>query len=222
MHKLALLVALVSIPVLVALGCGNDEAASSATSLAPAGSVMYAEVDLDPSGDQKQAIDELIAKFPGEGSAGERLRSLVEKGLRESDAPINFEEDVEPWLGDTAAFFITDANRGAGAALIATDDEDAARNAIEKSFEGDAREKSYEGVDYFASGDAAGGIVDGFVVAGDERGRQVASVPPAVDRHRAGTPHPGRRRPPAAPVRGRPGPDPARPHRPLTARPGGG
>jgi hypothetical protein len=174
MRKLALLVALVSIPVLVALGCGNDEGASSATSLAPAGSVLYAEVDLDPAGDQKQAIDELIGKFPGEGSAGERLRSLVEKGLRESDAPITFEKDVEPWLGDSAAFFITDAEKGAGAALIATDDEDAARDAIEKSFEGDAREKSYEGVDYFASGDAAGGVVDGFVVAGDERGFKAA------------------------------------------------
>ena len=174
MRKLALLVALVSIPVLVALGCGDNEAASSATSLAPAGSVMYAEVDIDPSGNQKQAIDELIGKFPGEGSAGERLRTLIEDGLRESDAPISFEKDVEPWLGDSAAFFVTDATRGAGAALIATDDEDAARDAIEKSFEGDAREKSYEGVDYFASGDAAGGVVDGFVVAGDERGFKAA------------------------------------------------
>ena len=174
MRKLALLVALLSIPVLVALGCGKDEAASSATSLAPAGSVVYAEADIDPSGNQKQAIDQLIAKFPGEGSAGERLRTLVEKGLRESDAPINFEKDVEPWLGDSAAFFITDASSGAGAALIATDDEDAARDAIGKSFEGDAREKNYEGVDYFASGDAAGGVVDGFVVAGDERGFKAA------------------------------------------------
>ena len=174
MRKLALLVALVSIPVLVALGCGKDEAASSATSLAPAGSVLYAEADIDPSGNQKQAIDQLIAKFPGEGSAGERLRTLVEKGLSESDAPINFEKDVEPWLGDSAAFFITDASNGTGAALIATDDEDAARDAIEKSFEGDARERTYEGVDYFASGDAAGGVVDGFVVAGDERGFKAA------------------------------------------------
>ena len=112
MRKLALLVALVSIPVLVALGCGKDEAASSATSLAPAGSVLYAEADIDPSGNQKQAIDQLIAKFPGEGSAGERLRTLIEKGLRESDAPISFEKDVEPWLGDSAAFFITDASNG--------------------------------------------------------------------------------------------------------------
>jgi hypothetical protein len=174
MRKLALLVALVSIPVLVALGCGKDEAASSATSLAPSGSQLYAEVNLDPSGNQKEAIDELISKFPGHGSAGERLRSLIEDGLRESDAPIGFAKDVEPWLGDTAAFFITDANSGAGAALIATDDEDAARDAIEKSFESDAREKSYEGVDYFASDDAAGGVVDGFVVAGNERGFRAA------------------------------------------------
>ena len=174
MRKLALLVALVSIPVLVALGCGKNEAASSATSVAPAGSVLYVEADIDPSGNQKQAIDELIAKFPGEGGAGERLRSLIEDGLRESDAPISFEKDVEPWLGDTAAFFVTDANVGTGAAMIATDDEDAARDAIEKSFEGDAREKSYEGVDYFASGDSAGGVVDGFVVAGDERGFKAA------------------------------------------------
>jgi hypothetical protein len=174
MRKLALLVALLSISVPVAIGCGSDEAASSATSLAPAGSLLYAEVDLDPSGDQKQAIDELIGKFPGQGSAGERLQGLIEDGLREADAPITFEKDVEPWLGDSAAFFITDAQNGAGAALIATDDEDAARDALEKSFEGDAREKSYEGVDYLASGDGAGGVVDGFVVAGDERGFKAA------------------------------------------------
>ena len=69
MRKLALLLAVVSIPVLVALGCGRDEAASSATSLAPAGSLAYGEVDLEPSGDQQQAIEALVAKFPGEGSA---------------------------------------------------------------------------------------------------------------------------------------------------------
>jgi hypothetical protein len=174
MRKLALLVALVSIPVLAAGGCGNDEAASSATSLAPAGSLMYAEVDLDPSGDQKQAIDELIGKFPGEGTAGERLRSLIEQGLRESDAPISFEKDIEPWLGDTAAAFVGGPNADASAGLIATDDEDAAREALEKSLEGQGREKSYEGVDYLVDGDAAGGVVDGFLVVGSERGFKAA------------------------------------------------
>ena len=174
MRTLALLVALVSIPVLVAAGCGDDEAASSATSLAPAGAWAYAEVDLDPSGDQKQAIDDLIGKFPGEGSAGERLRSLIEDGLRASDAPISFEEDIEPWLGDTAAAFVGGANAQASAGLIATDDEDAAFEALEKSLEGQGREKSYEGVDYLVGGDAAGGVVDGFLVVGSERGFKAA------------------------------------------------
>jgi Protein of unknown function (DUF3352) len=170
MRKLALLLIVVFVPVLAALGCGNDEGASSATSLAPAGSLAYGEVDLEPSGDQQQAIEALAAKFPGEGSAGERLRSLIEQGLRDSDAPISFEKDVEPWLGDTAAFFVRGAQGQAGAALIATTDEDASRDALEKAFEGKAREKSYEGVDYLAAGDGAGGVVDGFLVVGNEAG----------------------------------------------------
>jgi hypothetical protein len=183
MRKLALLLALLSIPVLVAIGCGSDESASSATSLAPAGSQAYVEVDLDPSGDQKQAVDELIGKFPGQGSAGERLRSLVEQGLRESDAPINFEDDVEPWLGDSAAFFVGARNPEAAAALIATTDEDAAREALEKSFEGKAREKSYEDVDYLVDGDGAGGVVDGYLVVGSEAGLKAA-----VDTAEGGSP----------------------------------
>jgi hypothetical protein len=183
MRTLALLAALVSIPVLVAAGCGGDEAASSATSLAPAGAQVYAEVDLDPSGDQKQAIDELIGKFPGEGTAGERLRGLIEQGLRDSDAPISFEKDIEPWLGDTAAAFVSGSNAQASAGLIATDDEDAAREALEKSLEGQGREKSYEGVDYLVDGDAAGGVVDGFLVVGSEQGFKAA-----VDTSEGGSP----------------------------------
>jgi hypothetical protein len=174
MRKLALLVALVSLPVLVAAGCGDDEAASSATSLAPSGSWVYAEVELDPSGDQKQAIDELIGKFPGEGTPGERLRGLIEQGLRESDAPISFEKDIEPWLGDTAAAFVGGTDAEASAGLIATDDEDAAREALEKSMEGQGREKSYEGVDYLVAGEVAGGVLDGFLVVGSERGFKAA------------------------------------------------
>jgi hypothetical protein len=174
MRKLTLLLAVLSLPVLVALGCGNDEGASSSTSLAPAGALAYGEVDLEPSGDQKQAIDALAAKFPGQGSAGERLRSLIEKGLRSDDAPISFEDDVEPWLGDSAAFFVKGVQGQAAAGLIATTDEDASRDALEKAFEGDGREKTYEDVEYLVEGDSAGGVVDGFLVVGNEAGFKAA------------------------------------------------
>ena len=183
MRKVALLLAVLSIPVLVALGCGKDETPSSAASVVPAGSQAYGEVDLGPSGDQKKAIDALVGKFPGEGDTAERLRSLIEEGLRDSEAPITFEEDVEPWLGDTAAFFVKGAEPESSAALVATTDDDAARDAIEKSFEGDAREKTYEGVDYLSDGEGAGGVVDGFVVLGNE-----AALKAAVDTSDGGSP----------------------------------
>ena len=123
MRSLFLLLAVLSLSALAVLGCGQGGAASSATELAPAGSLMYGEVDLDPSGDQKQTIEQLAAKFPGEGSAGDRLEGLIEDALRESDAPISYQKDVEPWLGDTAAFFLGGGRRSGspenGAALIA-------------------------------------------------------------------------------------------------------
>src|SRR5215208_1778910 len=108
MRKLILTLAVISIAALVAMGCGKeDEAVSGAAELAPAGSVMYGEATLKPEGNQKEAIDAILAKFPGGGQAGDKLKDLIEKGLRESDAPINFKEDIQPWLGDEAAFFVS-------------------------------------------------------------------------------------------------------------------
>ena len=178
MRKLLLIVVLLSVPVLVAAGCGNsEEAASSASELAPAGAVMYGEATLHPKGDQKQAIDTILSKFPGGGQAG--LADLIEKGLRESDAPISFKRDVEPWLGDEAAFFATGLGANgqlrASAGLIATEDEDKAQAALEKSAEGKTTKHTYNGVDYLTdeSGEA-GAVFDGFLVLGTEAGVKAA------------------------------------------------
>jgi hypothetical protein len=180
MRKLILTLAVLSIAALVAVGCGKeDQAASGASELVPAGSVMYGEATLKPEGDQKAAIDAILAKFPGGGQAGDKLKDLIEKGMRESDAPISFKEDIEPWLGDEAAFFVAnlsangDAQSAAG--LIATDDEDKARAALEKSAEGKLKEQSYKDVEYLTDeSDEAGAVFDGFVVLGTEEGVKAA------------------------------------------------
>src|ERR671911_1732317 len=162
MRKLILTLAVISIAAPVAMGCGKeDEAASGAAELAPAGSVMYGEATLKPDGDQKDAIDAILAKFPGGGQAGDKLKDLIEKGLRESDAPISFKDDIEPWLGDDAAFFVSDlnpqANAAAAAALIATDDEDQAESALEKAAEGKSTRKSYKDVEYITDESGSSG-----------------------------------------------------------------
>src|SRR5215210_3944393 len=189
MRKLTLTLVVLSIAAVVTVGCGKDEGgASGAAELAPAGSVMYGEATLEPEGDQKEAIDSILAKFPGGGEAGDKLKDLIEKGLRESDAPVSFKKDIEPWLGDQAAFFVSslsssgDAQGAAG--LIATDDEDKARETLEKSAEGKVKKKSYKDVEYLTDeSNEAGAVFDGFLVIGTEAG-----VKAAIDTSKGGTP----------------------------------
>lgn len=179
MRKLLLIVAVLVLPVSFAACGDNDEAASGASELVPAGSVMYAEANLAPEGDQKQAIDSILSKFPGGGEAGDKLKDLIEKGLRESDAPISFKKDIEPWLGDEAAFFVggigQSGNAKATAALVATTDEDKARDTLEKSAEGKLTKHDYKDVEYLTDdSDQAGAVFDGFLVLGTEDGVKAA------------------------------------------------
>jgi hypothetical protein len=86
MLRLLLTITVLTTAIPFAAGCGNDSASSStASSLAPAGSLVYGEATLRPEGDQKAAIADLVAKFPGEGSAGDRIGRLMEKAFAESD-----------------------------------------------------------------------------------------------------------------------------------------
>jgi hypothetical protein len=183
MRKLLLTIAVLSATALPVAGCGgDDEAASGASELAPAGAAIYAEATLEPEGDQKKAVDAILAKFPGGGQGGEKLKELIEKGLRESDAGITFKDDIEPWLGDEAAFFATGLDSSgdfkASAALFATEDEDKAQEALEKSAEGKITRKTYNDVEYLideAEDDSnSGAVFDGFLVAGSEAGVKAA------------------------------------------------
>jgi hypothetical protein len=153
--------------IVVAAGCGSDDSASSpAAGLAPAGSVMYGEATLKPDGDQKAAIDSLIEKFPGQGSAGDRIGSLMEKAFAESDSGLSYGKDVKPWLGDEAAFFLSrlsaDGENGDGGLLVATEDEEKAKTALDKAIDG--KKADYKGTEYFIEDDGAAGVVDGWVV----------------------------------------------------------
>ena len=181
MRKLILTLVVVSIAALVAVGCGKEgQAASGASELVPAGAVMYGEATLRPEGDQKQAINAILAKFPGGGQAGDKLKDLIEKAMRESDAPLSFKEDIEPWLGDEAAFFVANLDPTGGdaqsaAGLIATDDEDKARAALEKSAEGKLTKHNYKDVEYVTDeSKEAGAVFDGFLVLGTEAGVKAA------------------------------------------------
>lgn len=174
--------------IALAAGCGSDGASSSdAASLAPAGSLVYGEATLRPEGDQKAALDNLIEKFPGEGGAGERLGRLMERAFAESDSDLSYEDDIEPWLGDEVAFFVSDAPSGGeeadGVVLVATEDEDATVDAVEK--EGDTRTTDHRGHDLYvsSSGGGAAAVLEGWLAAGTPAG-----VKSAIDTAEGGKP----------------------------------
>jgi hypothetical protein len=179
MPRLLLTLIVLATATVAAAGCGNDGASSSdATSLVPARSLVYAEVTLRPQGDQKAAIEELISKFPGEGSAGDRIRRLMQQALAEEDSKLSYEDDIEPWLGDEAAFFMSgmsaDGEDGDFAVLVATDDEDATIDAIEK--DGNPRTHEYRGHDLYVSPheEQTAAVAEGWFLVGTPRAVRTA------------------------------------------------
>ena len=179
MPRILLTLTALTTAIALAAGCGNDSASSSgAASLAPANSLVYGEATLRPEGDQRAAIDELVSKFPGEGSAGDRLGSLMEKAFAESESGLSYSDDIEPWLGDEAAFFVSgiapDGNEADAAVLVATEDEDATVDAIEKA--GDTRKTDHRGHDVYLANDSDGSaaVLEGWLVLGTPGGVKTA------------------------------------------------
>jgi Protein of unknown function (DUF3352) len=176
MRKLLLTLAALAVAVVAAAGCGDTSGpASAASELVPAGIVAYGEITLDPEGDQRQAIDTILSKFPGDRRAVDRMKALIDHALGESSGHLSYDKDVEPWLGDEAAFFAgglgENGELDASAALVAATDEGKARDALEKSAEGQTENHTYKGVDYLTdeSGEA-GAVFDGFLMIGNEAG----------------------------------------------------
>jgi hypothetical protein len=149
-------------------GCGKGQSGDDPSSLVPSGSALYADVVLDPEGSQEEAVRELVARFPG---GDEGAGDLIQRAIESGDGDVSYEDDIESWLGDDAAFFLSDLGGEVpeAAAIIATTDSDKFMDLMKKDSEG-ARERSYEGVDYLVDDGTAAGVVEGHGVIGSEPG----------------------------------------------------
>jgi hypothetical protein len=170
------LAAVVSAFALIALaGCGAGD--TDPAQVAPAATPMFAEVVVDPHGGQETAVQALLAKFPGGGTtaSGGLVSSLIEDGLRMTGAPIDYATDIQPWLGERAAVYITglkaDSSDGEPdlAVALASDDAAASQAALDKLFPG-GKAVTHDGVSYKVGPPGeeslAVGMVGNFVVIG--------------------------------------------------------
>ncbi len=177
------LVAPLALLALVALlaGCGGDGGGGSPSAPAgpdpatvtPAGAPLFAEGVVRPEGDRREALESALSKLLATDDPGALVVEQLDQALADDDLGLTYEDDIEPWLGERAGFFVqTFSEEADGAVVIAATDPQAAEQAIEGAAAADEqpeRRRSYDGVDYLVDrdGDAAGVLGD-FVVAGTE------------------------------------------------------
>lgn len=168
-------------------GCGDSGSSSSTdpASVAPADTPVFIEGKIQPTGELRTNLDELASRIAGVEDLGGTIVSYIEQEASEDDEPIDFESEIQPWLGESAGIFLSKFDgedfQGGGFALEVTDTGEA-QDFIDKQAESEdppSTDESYEGVDYKfdADDEEAIGIVGNFIVFGEDK----ASFEQAVD-----------------------------------------
>jgi len=105
----------------------------------PASTIAYVSIDLDPSGGQKIDAFRTLNKFPafkdevGVNSVDDIRRKVGESLLEDTGCTdLSYDHDIEPWLGDRAAFALVDLPGAEPDSIVVVQvaDEDKARDAI--------------------------------------------------------------------------------------------
>ena len=178
--RLAPLLLLSALAALLIAGCGgsDDGGSSSGTdpaSVAPADAPVFIDVTVRPEGETKTNIEALARKIAGVDDLGALIVEELESSASDDGEELDFEKEVEPWLGDEAGIFLQEYEdedfEGYGAA-IQTSDEGAARDFVNERIEADdeeAKDGSYEGVDFKVEDDETTiGVFDGLLVFAED------------------------------------------------------
>jgi hypothetical protein len=151
------LVALVAIAIVVS-GCGGGGSSGSGdepASLAPQSAPVFIEANLAPEAKVSEELDEVTQKILGIDNVGEFITDQLEQKALGSGEKFNFEEEVEPWLGEKAGMYLAEYDgdnfHGYGVAIGLTNAAEA-EEFIEKRVEAndeESEEGEFEGDKYF-------------------------------------------------------------------------
>ena len=171
------------VTALAIAGCGGgdgDGGGSDSTdpaSVAPPDSLFFLEVTR-LKGRAAANVDALAKTIAGVDDLGDFIVSELESSAVDSGDEVDYAKEIEPWLGESAAFFPRgydgdDFSEG-GAALQTTDAGEAEEFLEKQAGESDEQtsEESYEGVDFRVDSDdgsAIGVIGDLVAYAEDEQ-----------------------------------------------------
>jgi hypothetical protein len=157
---LAVIAAIIAAALVVA-GCGGGSGGGGGepAGLMPKSAPVYLEANLAPDGETAEAVNEVAQTVLGIDNVGDFIAEELEKAALGDGEEFNFEEEVEPWLGEAAGLYLAgydgDDFHGVGMALETTnagEAEEFLEERVEKSDE-DAEEGEFEGNKYFEEPD---------------------------------------------------------------------
>jgi hypothetical protein len=182
-------IALLPVPVLALLallaiaGCGGSSSSGDLAVVASPHSLVYLEAELSPSGASKEDLDALARKIAGVDDLGDFVVSKLEASAMEDGEPVDFEKEVQPWLGERAAVALQGLEGGEltdPVVAVQATDPTAAQAFVERQARQSKdpyRKGSYEGFEFEVGGsedNAIGVVGDDLVIAEGEDGFKAA------------------------------------------------
>ena len=159
-------------------GCGDDDGGSDDVGPAaavPATAPIYFEFAVKPEGSAKEGAEAAAAKILDTPDPGARIVELIEQSAADEGDPVDFEQDVEPWLGESGAVFLRSFENDEGTFVVESTDAAAAIAFLSSQSDATGRTGTYEGHDYeFNQGGDVFGAVGDFIVQGPEEGFKAA------------------------------------------------
>jgi hypothetical protein len=123
----------------------------------PASTIGYASIDLDPSGGQKIEAFQMLNKFPaykdkiGLDADDDIKREIFDRIIAEAPcAGLDYEADIEPWLGDRAAVAAVDTGEQEPVVAVVVQIKDA-----------EAAEEGFRTLQECGDPDEGGWVIDG-------------------------------------------------------------
>ena len=174
---------LLAVAALALAACGSDSTSSTdlgpdPATMTPADTPFYMEAVLRPEGSLSDDLNSALGKLLVTDDVSGKIHDALDQSLAENGGHFTYENDIAPWLGTRAGFFVNGYDSRAeeveGAAVVAVTDADAAQSFVDKAAaEGKekTRQQDYKGVQLTVSSDNTAVGIDGdFLLAGSTQG----------------------------------------------------
>jgi hypothetical protein len=177
----SILLACVAVPAAIIAGCGGGGGGGSVdvgpAADVPANTPIYLDATVKPTGTAQSDAKAALGKVLNTNDPGAKIISLIDKQKTATGQPVDYQQDIAPWLGQKAGLFFTSLGPDAsGAAVIETTNPSAALAFAQKASGTSGSPQSADGVTYHIAqnGKTAYGTEGNFLLVGKQAGVEAA------------------------------------------------